>query len=569
MARFLAVIVSIAWFGPAVSYGLTNAWHIPDNQDIDKNGGQPNTTPAYVHERDPWMEISNSPANPTTVTIYQGLQKWTNNGGTQIANETGGILFYKGQSEQLAPDQWHQAPLSFHQNQPSGLPNNQYWKAQFLTSGIAANDPIQYFIYLTTDGVNYQNFNANQTGFIYAPQGMGDKGGAFVGGTFVQNDPGLVAAAASPFTVRDRPAWIFHGGNRVVSGDNVQFWAKVGYIGDATSSDPANSPTLWANRGYLYYTVDGTAPVPGATPGTASGSTIAVPFNFDHIDSQTQGQGSIAGAATWWTVQVNNLPEFQNIQYKIGFWNTANLEQKFADYNAGTANTTYSFSLGITGGPQLTVDGLNADYTTSKFWIDEIAGETQNVSAAFTPGQAVMSDQHGAVVEIYTNLDRRDYVDSDIDGDGVEDGIKPPYNNDATQVTVDHPQYNSAYFRPYRMTAQGNGVYSWTGTVSKTGAYRVTARFKDVNGNWIWYGHRDHAVVVSPRKALEMTLYELNAVTVDASSPDQTGRPARPNAEESRHSDAEFDSRQAEARRHHQQERASAGAAETVTRRRP
>src|SRR5438132_2124915 len=57
---------------------LANAWHIPDNS-TDLGG---------THMRDPWFEISNNPALPTTVTIYSGVQKFSNSFGT--ANQTGG-----------------------------------------------------------------------------------------------------------------------------------------------------------------------------------------------------------------------------------------------------------------------------------------------------------------------------------------------------------------------------------------------------------------------------------------------------------------------------------------------
>ena len=52
----------------------------------------------------------------------------------------------------------------------------------------------------------------------------------------------------------------------------------------------------------------------------------------------------------------------------------------------------------------------------------------------------------------------------------------------------------------------------------KTGAYRLTARYKVVgNTNFVWYssnGRRDHAIVVSPSKARNMIVYELNAMNI-------------------------------------------------------
>ena len=52
----------------------------------------------------------------------------------------------------------------------------------------------------------------------------------------------------------------------------------------------------------------------------------------------------------WWAGTVTNLPNYTAINYKIGVWNSANDEEKFADYNAGTPDTVFSFSIGQTGG---------------------------------------------------------------------------------------------------------------------------------------------------------------------------------------------------------------------------
>src|SRR4051812_49027526 len=110
---------------------LANAWHIPDNS-ADLSG---------THMRDPWIEISNNPAAPTTVTIYSGLQKFNNSFGT--ANQTGATLFYKGASQGV----WQSVPMQFHLNNA----NNQFWKGSFSTSAFAANEVIQYYVYLTFD----------------------------------------------------------------------------------------------------------------------------------------------------------------------------------------------------------------------------------------------------------------------------------------------------------------------------------------------------------------------------------------------------------------------------------
>src|SRR6516225_10059519 len=99
-----ALFVCAAFLSPAISVWATpaNVWHIPDNLEI--NG--------TTRMRDPWIEISNDPSNPTTITIYQGIQKWTNSGATQVANQTGGTLYYKGASQQ----NWTGVALQFFSN---------------------------------------------------------------------------------------------------------------------------------------------------------------------------------------------------------------------------------------------------------------------------------------------------------------------------------------------------------------------------------------------------------------------------------------------------------------------
>jgi hypothetical protein len=492
----LLALLALGSFASGLQAGLANVWHIPDNS-TDLGG---------THMRDPWIEISNNSASPTTVTIYQGIQKWTNSGATQIANQTGGTLFYKGASQ----GSWQSVPLGYS----SGTVNNQYWKASFSTSGIAANDPIQYYIYVTTD-----NFNGVSSAYLYAPSGTGDGGGAVTG------DPAV--AAASPYSVRNRPGWIFHANNRVISGSEVDFWAKLGYIGDAN-----NTATEWATNGAVYYTTDGSAP--GGSLGTGTGTTQVAAFTYDHPESNSQSAPSIAGTAMWWAARVpallQNMPIGGTIKYKVGFWNTANNEEKFGDYNAGASNQVFLFTNGTIGAPVLTVytpanGTLNGDYTTSHLFVDEIAGDSIPVLVTFQPNQ---SNVDPASVQVFTNLNRREKATltyTDANGILTEEGINPP--NGSVVGTDD-----SHYYKAYTMSSAGAGVYSLTLPAQKTGAYRLTARYqKTTDSNprpWYYYttsGRRDHCIVVSPVQSRNINLYELNTLTVNATGdqPDQRG----------------------------------------------
>lgn len=176
------------------------------------------------------------------------------------------------------------------------------------------------------------------------------------------------------------------------------------------------------------------------------------------------------------------------------------------------AGANYSIA-GIQRITDLTINSASGPYKTTKFFIDEIAGETQmlNVSATFNAGTPPTE------VEVVTNLNRREKADQDNNGDSIADGILPPARDLSGQN-------ETHYYKAYPMTAAGS-MWSASIPVTKTGAYRATVRYRfSPTGPWFYYGDRDHAVVVSPKKTLEMTLYELNPLTVEATAANSGGR---------------------------------------------
>jgi len=155
---------------------------------------------------------------------------------------------------------------------------------------------------------------------------------------------------------------------------------------------------------------------------------------------------------------------------------------------------------------------LDADYTTTKLFIDEIAGDSVPLDIVFKPASPLVEQ-----VEVWTNLNRRDLADEDADGDGYDDGIVPP---DADSIQAGDDRH---YFKAYPMEKQGDGAWRLVLNAEKTGAYRLTARWK-VPGEdrWHWFtdhrrGLRDHAVVVSPKEARDIRLYEINVLNIEAS----------------------------------------------------
>jgi hypothetical protein len=155
----------------------------------------------------------------------------------------------------------------------------------------------------------------------------------------------------------------------------------------------------------------------------------------------------------------------------------------------------------------------NAEYTTSHVYIDEVAGTTADIEIRFNPQAANVVD-----VEVFSNLNRRDLATVDKNSDGVHDGILPPNGNLITDSAADTNPTNGYHYIPHNMVNGGSGWWTLTIPASRTGSYRLTARFKKSGDtSWTWYGLRDHCVVVSPITARDIRLYELNVMTIEAS----------------------------------------------------
>jgi hypothetical protein len=184
-----------------------------------------------------------------------------------------------------------------------------------------------------------------------------------------------------------------------------------------------------------------------------------------------------------------------------------------------TESTAQAAPFSIAPDPFLTINGLNGDYTTSKFFIDERNDALfPDVAVVFAPGN--QNAIEAGSVQVFTNLNRRDRAELDANSDGMEDGIFPPDGN------LIPGGNDTNYYRPYAMSQiGGSGAYTITLSATKTGAYRLTARWRntgDAANTWRWYSgpgtpRRDHAVVVSPRDARDLVVYEMNVFNVEAS----------------------------------------------------
>ncbi|MFM8720125.1 MAG: hypothetical protein ACKOFH_11455, partial [Chthoniobacterales bacterium] len=165
------------------------------------------------------------------------------------------------------------------------------------------------------------------------------------------------------------------------------------------------------------------------------------------------------------------------------------------------------------GEPEMivSVNGNETDgnYGLRRFYLDEVAGDTSELTVKFKPNAT------GSVsnIEVFTNLNRRDKAVLE--------------ENPATVTTS-----SNTYFRAYPMSGpDADGYYSVSLPVELCGAYRLQVRYKvaGVNGGgYIYYTdnglRRDCAIVVSPKKSLEMNMYEVNPLIVEAKNTEFSGR---------------------------------------------
>ena len=169
---------------------------------------------------------------------------------------------------------------------------------------------------------------------------------------------------------------------------------------------------------------------------------------------------------------------------------------------------------------------VEGNYTATHLYVDEIASDSLPITIFFDPQMTGVES-----CEIFTNLNRRERAQLDTNGDGIEDGIKSPSGSAI-------PAGNDAnYYKAYTMTLVSGG-YQLTLAAQKTGTYRLTARYRlngDTAGTYRYYNSelgtdgkykRDHCLVISPRAARDVQLYEVNPLTITATGTLATQRGA-------------------------------------------
>jgi glycosidase len=153
--------------------------------------------------------------------------------------------------------------------------------------------------------------------------------------------------------------------------------------------------------------------------------------------------------------------------------------------------------------------GRPGNYGTVHYFLDEEKGDTIPVEV-FVEVYADGKPADALQVELFTNLNRRDHAKV---WESPGDAGRP-----------------NSYYMTYRMNhvgrSENNERYKASLSINRAGVYRLTARFKVGEGPWRWHNdfaydgtpQRDCAVVVSPKKVLDLTIYEVNPLVVEAST---------------------------------------------------
>ena len=152
----------------------------------------------------------------------------------------------------------------------------------------------------------------------------------------------------------------------------------------------------------------------------------------------------------------------------------------------------------------------DANYGLRRFFLDETRSEQEWLTVVLEPRTG--RDDQIAEIEVFSNLNRRDYAK--LPGDEDPDTV--------TSTSLD------TYYLGYPMASVGGGLYRVTLPVRVRRLPHQRPLALQRRRTWHYYTdnglRRDSAVVVSPKKALDTTLYELNPLTAEATSDEFTGR---------------------------------------------
>ena len=507
------------------------AWHCPTNHLVIGEFGNPENANHCMR----W-QVTPKAGESVDLTFgnYQGGDPSKTTAAEikpedEPMNMTAGTLYYQFVSQitdHSSWGAWSTAELGWADRNA----HDNYWKGTVeVPANQAGNYLVYYFKSVYTNAETPVNKVGLQDTFVY----MDPDNSAMYKRSLDEAD-----AKASPFEVAiagakdgDEPGYMWHDKDIVRAGsdDKVRIQVKIGY------QQPDG--TRWADEVIVRYRIDSDEPdvphVSGvkAIPKNARGarSWTSLPLQTNMTFQGTMADDNPVGDAMIWAVTLQDdrlLNDRAVLIYEIyarrKTESGGNGQWKQAEYNAGNGSCTFEYRMWSDGSGDLTVDDVPADYTTSKFFIDEAKGETVTVKVAYHA-----PDDPGTIAEVFSNFGRRDEADTDWDGDGWPDGMIPPDKNSVTTNNCE-----GGYWQAIPMKLR-QGAWEAELTTGKCGVYRITARYKlPGTTNWIWYAdgpdgalRRDHVVVISPKKAMEQTMYELNVLTTKATgcSNDKSG----------------------------------------------
>jgi glycosidase len=445
--------------------------------------------------------VSWTPTNPNRCTNSQLTVTYAPNQG--ILSNASPVQIYIGYNEWTTPQ-------AFTMN---SIGNGQ-WQYNYSIPGTATNVT---FVFRNTDGTVYDNNHGNDwrvpVGACIVVTNYFTMNGQFDGGAGGANyeiaNTGMKILAAVKSNHLYLATWSAMGGANdhflfvtdKVGASHPAPWAKAGTVAFDTATKPYLAVEQATGTGYLNN---------GGSNGRnwigPNGAAMeleldleevfgAVP-EFVYVAAVAYGTGDGAAVISQcppdWSGN-SDLPQMEFLPVPIASIRDDNLDGTF---DAGKPEMWTVVNSATN----------NANYDIRRFFLDERVGETGTITVILQPNVSGVTD-----VELFTNLNRRDFANL-------------PGDEDPDSVTAGS---QTTYYRAYPMTNLGGGQYAATLPVEKCGVYRINARYT-VGGQRYYYTdnglRRDCAVVVSPRKALDLTMYELNPLIAEATTDDFFGR---------------------------------------------
>lgn len=267
-------------------------------------------------------------------------------------------------------------------------------------------------------------------------------------------------------------------------------------------------------------------------PGDVTGATFY--YAVYPIDGSPESFSSInlpfssndGGGDQTWNTALESIDILAGLSrpgtYRLAFYVSADGTNpsgpRFFSNSGDNYIATFNFDI-----PELSVNGVNANYTTTKFFVNEVEGDSFPLEIVFHPNTGeTLTD-----VEVFSNLNRRDYatnVWTNAQGVVTHEGIFPLPGHMIEAGNSNH------YYVAYPMNPIDDNEYRLTLYAEKAGAYRLSARYR-VQGdtNWYYYtdtgmGRRDHAVVVSPITSRDIVMYEVNTLNIRATGTQESQR---------------------------------------------